>query len=73
MRPLIPKDKRNDLCIVCTVMSVDMDNSPEIAAMNGASIAVAISDIPWNGPIAGMSLGLVDGQVVMNPTLEQRQ
>ena len=73
MRPLFPKDMRNDVCIVCTVMSVDMDNSPEIAAMNGASIAVAISDIPWNGPIAGMAVGLVDGQVVMNPTLEQRQ
>ena len=73
MRPLFPKDMRNDVCIVCTVMSVDMDNSPEIAAMNGASIAVAISDIPWNGPSAGMAVGLVDGQVVMNPTLEQRQ
>ena len=73
MRPLFPKDMRNDVCIVCTVMSVDIDNSPEIAAMNGASIAVAISDIPWNGPIAGMAVGLVDGQVVMNPTLEQRQ
>ena len=73
MRPLFPKDMRNDVCIVCTVMSVDMDNSPEVAAMNGASIAVAISDIPWNGPIAGMAVGLVDGQVVMNPTLEQRQ
>ena len=73
MRPLFPKDMRNDVCIVCTVMSVDPDNSPEIAAMNGASIAVAISDIPWNGPIAGMSVGLVDGKVVMNPTAEQRE
>ncbi len=73
MRPLFPKDMRNDVCIACTVLSVDPDNSPEIAAMNGASIAVAISDIPWNGPIAGIAVGLVDGQVVMNPNAEQRE
>ncbi|MBQ3077193.1 MAG: polyribonucleotide nucleotidyltransferase, partial [Clostridia bacterium] len=72
MRPLFPKDMRNDVCLVCTVMSVDPDCSPEIAAMNGASIAVAMSDIPWNGPIAGIQVGLVDGEIVMNPTAEQR-
>ncbi|HWP80607.1 MAG TPA: polyribonucleotide nucleotidyltransferase [Candidatus Acidoferrum sp.] len=73
MRPLFPKDMRNDVCIVCTVLSSDQDFLPEIVAMNGASIAVAISDIPWNGPIAAMSVGLVDGEIVMNPTEEQRK
>jgi len=67
MRPLFPKDMRNDVAVMCTILSVDPDYSPEIVAMNGASIAVAISDIPWDGPIAGISVGIVDGEVVMNP------
>lgn len=73
IRPLFPKDMRNDVSVVMTVLSVDQDNSPEIAGMIGASIAIAISDIPWNGPIAGVSVGLVDGEVVINPTLEERK
>ena len=73
IRPLFPKDLRNDVALTLTVMSVDPDCSPEITAMIGASIALSISDIPWNGPIGGMFVGLVDGKVVMNPTLEQRK
>ncbi len=73
IRPLFPKDMRNDVCIVCTVMSVDPDCSPEIAAMFGTSLALSISDIPWNGPISGVSVGLVDGKFVLNPTMEQRK
>ena len=61
IRPLFPKDLRNDVCISLTVMSVDSDCSPEITAMIGASIALSISDIPWNGPIAGVFVGMVDG------------
>lgn len=72
IRPLFPKDLRNDVCISLTVMSVDNDCSPEITAMIGASIALSISDIPWNGPIAGAFVGLVDGEIVINPTSEQR-
>ena len=72
IRPLFPKDMRNDCSIVCTVMSVDADCSPEIASMVGTSIALSISDIPWNGPISGVSVGLIDGQFIMNPNLEQR-
>ena len=72
IRPLFPKDMRNDVSIVMTVLSVEPDNSPEITGMIATSIAISISDIPWNGPIAGMSVGLVDGEIVMNPTLEQR-
>ncbi len=72
IRPLISKDLRNDVVLSLTVMSVDPDNSPEIAAMLGASIALTISDIPWNGPIAGVFMGLVDGRIVVNPTEEQR-
>ncbi len=72
IRPLFPKDMRNDVSVVMTVMAVDPDNSPEIAAMNAASIAIAISDIPWNGPIGGISVGLVDGEIVLNPNAEQR-
>ncbi len=71
IRPLFPKDMRNDVTLVCTVMSVDPDCSPEITAMIGASIAISISDIPWDGPISGVSVGLVDGQFVINPTAEQ--
>ena len=72
VRPLFPKDMRNDVSLVCTVMSVDPDCSPEITAMIGASIALSISDIPWEGPISGISVGLVDGQIVLNPTAEQQ-
>ena len=71
--PLFPKDLRNDVCLSLTVMSVDPDCSPEITAMIGASIALSISDIPWNGPIAGTFVGLVDGEFVMNPTKAQRE
>ncbi len=73
IRPLFPKDLRNDCSIVCTVMSVDPDCSPEIAAMVGTSIALSISDIPWNGPISGVSVGYIDGKFVMNPNLEERK
>jgi polyribonucleotide nucleotidyltransferase len=72
IRPLFPKDMRNDVSVVMTVLSVDPDCQPEIVAMLAASIAISISDIPWNGPIAGISVGLVDGELVLNPTLEQR-
>ncbi len=72
IRPLFPKDLRNDCTVVATVMSVDPDCSPEIAAMIGVSAAIAISDIPWDGPISGVNVGLVDGEIVINPTLEQR-
>ncbi|MBR7185590.1 MAG: polyribonucleotide nucleotidyltransferase [Clostridia bacterium] len=72
IRPLFPKDLRNDVNLSLTVMSVDHDCSPEIAAMIGASIALSISDIPWNGPIGGVFMGLVDGELVVNPTEAQR-
>ena len=72
IRPLFPKDLRNDVVISLTVMSVDPDCSPEISAMIGASIALSISNIPWNGPIAGVFVGLVDGKIVINPTEAQR-
>ena len=72
IRPLFPKDLRNDVAVVATVLSVEQDNSPEIAAMIGASAAISISDIPFNGPIGGVSVGLVDGNFVINPTAEQR-
>ena len=68
MRPLFPKDLRNDVALTLTVMSVDHDCSPEITAMIGASIALSISDIPWNGPIGGVFMGLVDGKLIVNPT-----
>ncbi|MGN0498480.1 MAG: polyribonucleotide nucleotidyltransferase [Acutalibacteraceae bacterium] len=73
IRPLFPKDMRNDCSVVCTVMSVDPDCSPEITAMVGTSIALSISDIPWNGPISGVSVGLVDGEYVINPTSEEKE
>ena len=72
IRPLFPKDMRNDCSVVATVMSVDPDCSPEVTAMIGVSAAIAISDIPWAGPISGVIVGLVDGEIVINPTLEQR-
>lgn len=73
IRPLFPKDMRNDCSVVCTVMSVDPDCSPEIAAMVGTSIALTISDIPWSGPISGVSVGLIDGEFIINPTEAQRE
>ena len=73
VRPLFPKDLRNDVALTLTVMSVDPDCSPEITAMIGASTALAISDIPWNGPIGGVFMGLVDGELVVNPTEEQQK
>ena len=73
VRPLFPKDLRNDVALTLTVMSVDHDCSPEITAMIGASIALSISDIPWNGPIGGVFMGLVDGELVVNPTEAQRK
>ena len=73
MRPLFPKDMRNDVSIVTTVMSVDPDCPPETIAMIGASIAVTISKIPFNGPISGVSVGMIDGQFVINPTSEQQK
>ena len=73
IRPLFPKDLRNDVCLSLTVMSVDRDCSPEITAMIGASIALSISDIPWNGPIGGASVGLVDGEIIINPSKAQRE
>ncbi len=72
MRPLFPKDLRNDVVVNNLVLSVDPDCSPEITAMIGSSAAVAISDIPWNGPVGGVILGLIDGEVIINPTLDQR-
>jgi len=73
LRPLFPKDMRNDVSIVATVMSVENDNLPEIVAMIGASVALSISDIPWGGPIGGVVVGLVDDQYVINPTAAQRE
>ena len=72
IRPLFPKDMRNDCSVVATVMSVDPDCSPEVAAAIGVSTAIAISDIPWAGPISSVNVGLVDGEIVINPNLEQR-
>ncbi len=72
IRPLFPKDMRNDVSVVMTVLAVEPDNLPEIVGMIATSIAISISDIPWNGPVAGVSVGLVDGELVLNPTLEQR-
>ena len=73
MRPLFPYDFRNDVSIMATVMAVDHDCSPEIAALIGTSAALAISDIPWNGPVGAVKMGLVDGELVINPTSEQRK
>ncbi|MBP1591991.1 MAG: polyribonucleotide nucleotidyltransferase, partial [Oscillospiraceae bacterium] len=72
IRPLFPKDMRNDVSVVMTVLAVEPDNLPEIVGMIATSVAISISDIPWNGPVAGVSVGLVDGELVLNPTLEQR-
>ncbi len=72
IRPLFPKDMRNDVSVVMTVLAVDPDCSPEITGMIATSIAISISDIPWKGPIAGISVGLVNGEIVLNPTAQQR-
>lgn len=73
IRPLFPSDLRNDVCVVATVLSVEQDNPPEVAAMIGTSVALSISDIPWGGPIGGVWLGLVDGNYVINPTVKERE
>ena len=73
LRPLFPKDFRNDVVVVATVLCVDQDNSPEVAAMIGASAALSISDIPFGGPTAAVNVGLVNGEIVINPTEEQRK
>ncbi len=73
LRPLFPKDFRNDVCVVATVLSVEQDNSPEVCSMIGAACSLAISDIPFGGPTAAVAVGYVDGKVVINPTVEQRE
>ncbi len=73
LRPLFPKDFRNDVCVVATVLSVEQDNSPEVAAMIGASAALSISDIPFGGPTAAVNVGYVDDTIIINPTSEERQ
>ena len=73
IRPLFPKDLRNDVALTLTVMSVDPDCAPEVAAMIGASTALAISDIPWNGPIGGCHIGLIDGKYIVNPTTDRQK
>lgn len=73
IRPLFPKDFRNDVCVVATVLSVEQDNSPEVCAMIGASVALSISDIPFGGPTVAVNVGYVDGQIVINPTVAQRE
>ena len=73
LRPLFPKGFRNDVQVITTVMSVDQDNPPDMTAMIGASAAVTISNIPFNGPIAGVTIGLIDGQYIINPTVEQEE
>lgn len=73
LRPLFPKDFRNDVVVVATVLCVDQDNSPEVAAMIGASAALSISDIPFGGPTAAVNVGLVEGEIIINPTEAQRE
>ena len=73
IRPLFPKDFRNDVCVVATVLSVEQDNSPEVCAMIGASAALSISDIPFGGPTAAVNVGYVDGKIVINPTVAERE
>ena len=72
LRPLFPKGMRNDVQVVATVLSVEQDVPPDIPATIRASAAIAVSDIPWAGPIGGVSVGLVDGEIVINPNQEQR-
>ena len=73
IRPLFPKDLRNDVTVISTVMSVDQDNQPEFAAMFGSAVSIGISNIPFNGPIASVIVGMVDGEFVLNPNAEQRE
>ncbi len=73
IRPLFPKDYRNDVAVVATVLSVDQDCSPEVAAMIGSSLVLAISDIPFKGPTAAVNVGMVDDKFVINPTAEERE
>jgi polyribonucleotide nucleotidyltransferase len=73
LRPLFPKGFRNDVQVVALVMSVDLDCSPEIAALIGSSVALSISDIPWEGPTAAVNVGRVDGRMIINPNLAQRE
>ena len=73
MRPLFPEDFRNEVQVINTVLSVDQDNSPEMAAMLGSSLAVSISKIPFNGPIAGVIVGRVNGEFIINPTVEEEE
>ena len=73
LRPLFPKDFRNDVCVVATVLSVEQDNSPEVCSMIGASCALSISDIPFGGPTAAVNVGYVNDEIVINPTVEQRE
>ena len=73
LRPLFPKDFRNDVVVVATVLCVEQDNSPEVAAMIGASAALSISDIPFGGPTAAVNVGIVDGEIIINPTVAQRE
>ena len=72
IRPLFPKDMRNDVAVVMTVLAVDQDAMPEILGMIGTSVAISISDIPWNGPIGGVEVALVDGEIILMPTKAQR-
>lgn len=72
MRPLFPDDLRNEVTINNLVLSVDQDNAPEITAMLGSALATAISDVPWNGPMAGVQVALIDGEIILNPDAEQR-
>jgi len=73
IRPFFPSDMRNDVVINCTVLSVDHDCAPEVTAMIATSVALSVSDIPWNGPIIGVQMGYVDGEYIVNPTSEQRK
>ncbi len=73
IRPLFPKDMRNDVTVVMTTLSVDQDYSPEVCGMIGTSFALAISDIPWNGPISGVDIGMVDGKLIINPNEAERE
>ena len=73
MRPLFPEDFRNEVQIVNTVLSVDQDNAPELAALFGSSLATCISKIPFNGPVAAVKVGRVNGEFVINPTVEEAE
>ncbi|MCR4430564.1 MAG: polyribonucleotide nucleotidyltransferase [Tepidanaerobacteraceae bacterium] len=73
LRPLFPKGFRNDVQIIATILSVDQDNTPDISAINGASLALCISDIPFEGPVGAVSVGMVDGKYVINPTVAETE